>query len=1004
MKRLLLLANLLAIAALAGVVAFAVVSDRARVIAQAEREAVNLRDALAEHTRQTFAALDIALLGVAEGIPAEEFDSTATHLSLAARNSAIGGAYALYILDVEGRLAARATPADPEPVDQSAHETFQHHRDDSSRELHVAAPRAGRVGDAENQWIVNVSRRLTDAEGNFAGVAAAAVSVQRLVAFYDALRSGGDDAVGLFRSDATLLARSPMREEFLGRRLDDTILFRDLLPKAERGLYSAPFVTDGAERVTAYARIPGYPFVVYVGIGTDDRLAAWRQRAMMSSGLGLFAALLTIGLSVALLRNLRERQQANEFHSAQLMQLTEVSSELVGSSGVQEALQRLTARARELVPAHQAVTSLTAHPSMAQAIHTVSLSEKYAAWRDYDEATDGSGIYRLVCERNAPMRLTQAELVAHPDWKGFGAARDRHPPMRGWLAAPLMAHDGSNLGLIQLSDRETGEFTAEDEALLVQLAHAASVAVQRLNLDDELRLALAEAERQRRTAEQALFETEKATRKIETIFDSISDAVFMVDRDWRFTFLNSHAERLLERSADSIVGRSIWDEFPEVRDTVAFTEYTKAMETGVDVDFEFFYPPLDRWFDIKAYPHAAGLTVYFRDMTDWKAREEQLRQAQKMDAIGQLTGGVAHDFNNLLTVILGNAQMLLRGLVEGERPHRQASLIVTAAERAAALTQRLLAFSRRQPLDPSPTDVNALIEALEPLLARTIGEQFEIDFTLRPGLPPAMVDGNQLENAILNLAINARDAMPDGGRLSIETAETSISAEYVEQHPYAVAGRYVMIAVSDTGVGMSEEVRARVFEPFFTTKHTGAGTGLGLSMVYGFIRQSSGHVNIYSEPGQGTVVKMYLPCSDDYLSATGRTGESEASAQGGDERILVVEDDAMVREYTVGVLEGLGYRVVAAADGRAALEVLQEDRNFDMLLSDVILAGDMNGRQVAEEAGKIIPGLPVLFMSGYTENVIVHRGRLDAGAKLLMKPFRQEDLAQKLREVLDASR
>jgi signal transduction histidine kinase len=384
--------------------------------------------------------------------------------------------------------------------------------------------------------------------------------------------------------------------------------------------------------------------------------------------------------------------------------------------------------------------------------------------------------------------------------------------------------------------------------------------------------------------------------------------------------------------------------------------------------------------------------------------EEALRQAQKMEAIGQLTGGIAHDFNNLLTIIVGNAELLQRRLPEGfERLHRAADQTVQAAQRAATLTQRLLAFSRRQPLDPKPVDANKLVAGMSDLLRRTLGETVMLETVLGGGLWRTQADPNQLENAILNLAVNARDAMPDGGRLTIETANARLDDAYVEALAEPVAaGQYVLVAVSDTGTGMDQATMEKVFEPFFTTKEVGKGTGLGLSQVYGFVRQSNGHVRIYSELGEGTTIKIYLPRligSD--KDAAELSAKSPAVVRGAGETILVVEDEPDLRAYTTEALCDLGYRVLEAVDGREALEIVNKHPEIQLLFTDVVLRGGMNGRAIADEVARRRPGLPVLFTTGYTSNAIVHHGRLDPGMHLIGKPFTYAELAAKVRRMLD---
>jgi PAS domain S-box-containing protein len=385
-----------------------------------------------------------------------------------------------------------------------------------------------------------------------------------------------------------------------------------------------------------------------------------------------------------------------------------------------------------------------------------------------------------------------------------------------------------------------------------------------------------------------------------------------------------------------------------------------------------------------------------------QAKEEALRQSQKMEAIGQLTGGIAHDFNNLLQVIIGNLDTLTRTLSDdAPRLKRAADRALNGARRAAALTQRLLAFSRRQPLDPKPVNVNALVTGLSEMVHRTLGETVEIETVLAAGLWQVEADANELESAILNLAVNARDAMPDGGRLTIETANAHIDEAYAANYAEVAPGQYVCVCVSDTGKGMDEATVARAFEPFFTTKPVGQGTGLGLSQVYGFVKQSSGHIKIYSEIGQGTTVKIYLP----RLSTDPAVAEDEVESvipdADGEETILVLEDDDDVRTYTVEILRELGYRVIEAHDGPSALRLLERQTRVDLLFSDVVLPGGMTGAQVAEQARRLRPGLKVLFTTGYARNAIIHQGRLDKGVRLITKPFNAADLAMKVRDVLD---
>jgi signal transduction histidine kinase len=393
---------------------------------------------------------------------------------------------------------------------------------------------------------------------------------------------------------------------------------------------------------------------------------------------------------------------------------------------------------------------------------------------------------------------------------------------------------------------------------------------------------------------------------------------------------------------------------------------------------------------------AEAMVQRFREI---EATETQVRQAQKMEAIGQLTGGVAHDFNNILTVITGTIEILAEAIKDHPHLIQITNMMGAAAARGADLTRHLLAFARRQPLQPRSVDVNALVIDAARLLRPTLGEQVEIESMLAHDCAPALIDPSQLSTAILNLALNARDAMPNGGKLTLETRNVVLDENYAGMNTEVSPGNYIMIAVSDTGAGIPGSLLDKVFEPFFTTKDTGKGSGLGLSMVYGFVKQSDGHIKIYSEEGHGTTVKLYVPQAasvTDALPAAAGVSEFER----GDESILIVEDDALVREYVVTQISRLGYDTLAASNGAEALAIIDSPERIDLIFTDVIMPGGMNGRQLAIEALKRRPQLKVLYTSGYTENAIVHHGRLDAGVLLLPKPYISADLARMIRTAL----
>ncbi|NML59565.1 PAS domain S-box protein [Massilia sp. RP-1-19] len=499
------------------------------------------------------------------------------------------------------------------------------------------------------------------------------------------------------------------------------------------------------------------------------------------------------------------------------------------------------------------------------------------------------------------------------------------------------------------------------------------------------------------------YEATSLAERLTATMESVGDAILILDSQWRAVFINRHGEAMLHIRREELLGESIWTKFPEAVGSTLEKEYTRCVEQQVAVRFEAYFAPLQKHFEINAYPAPDGLTIYFRDITRQRMLAEQMIQVQKLESLGRLTGGVAHDFNNLLTVILGNAEMLVEQAAPGATERVLAEMIFGAAQRGAAMTQRLLAFARKQALEPVPSDLNALVSNTDQLLRHTLGGHIDIGMVRAAGLWLTLVDPGQLESALLNLAINARDAMPDGGRLTIETANARLDEAYAASHSGVAPGEYVMLAVSDGGSGIAPDQLARVFEPFFTTKPIGKGTGLGLAMVYGFVMQSKGHIAIYSELGHGTTVKIYLPrLVNAELPAT-PAGTPERVQVGNKQLILLAEDDAMVRTFARGQLEELGYRVIEAASGADALELLHGRADIELLFTDVVMPGGMSGRQLADAAQAFRPALPILYTSGYTQDAIIHHGRLAPGVMLLSKPYRRAELAQKVSAALGAA-
>jgi PAS domain S-box-containing protein len=610
-----------------------------------------------------------------------------------------------------------------------------------------------------------------------------------------------------------------------------------------------------------------------------------------------------------------------------------------------------------------------------------------------------------------------------------------HLPVRSYLAVPVSSRTGDVLGGLFFGHHQPGMFTDRAERLAVGLASQAAVAIDNARLYEisqreltarteaegklqELNRTL-EHRAELRAAELAasVSQLEESERRFRILVQGVVDyAIFMLDPGGTIINWNPGAQRIKGYTRDEIIGQHFSRFYTEkdrenrvphrALETAARTGKYEAEGWRVRKDGTQFWASVV----INAIRDSKGEVIGFakvtRDLTERRAAEERLQQSQKMEGIGQLTGGVAHDFNNLLTVIIGNLEALNRHIrddgIDVDRLQRSVDNAMRGARRAASLTQRLLAFSRQQPLEPKSIDIGRLVTAMSDLLRRSLGEQISVETVLAGGLWRALADPNQLEVAILNLAVNARDAMPNGGKLTIETANVHLDDRYASAQIEVLPGQYVMVAVTDNGAGMPPDVKAKAFDPFFTTKDVGHGTGLGLSQVYGFVKQSRGHVKIYSEVGEGTTVKIYLPrfaakaddAEEEMVAALVRGKENET--------VLVVEDDDDVRSYSTDSLRDLGYSVIEAPNGRAALQLLESHHEIAVLFTDVGLPGGMNGRQLADEARKRRPDLKVLFTTGYARNAIVHDGRLDPGVELLTKPFCQAALGEKLRDIIDA--
>ncbi len=613
--------------------------------------------------------------------------------------------------------------------------------------------------------------------------------------------------------------------------------------------------------------------------------------------------------------------------------------------------------------------------------------------------------------------LKQGKFIAISDTRkdprtasASAALEARHA--RSFVNVPVV-EDDKTVAVLYINHDQPRMWTREEIALINDVAERARISVERARAEHDLQILAASLEEQvqQRTAERNL---------LATVFESTDSFIHVVDLDYRWLAINpagaSEFARafgplpkvgdrmldLVDDAAERAAVEAIWSR------ALAGEEYTTVNEFGAPGRERNTYEmKFNRLYDkdgkrIGAYQVVSNISERVAAAARLAEAEDQLRQAQKMEAVGQLTGGIAHDFNNMLAVVLGSLDLLNRRHgTDDPRAKRQIDAAADAAKRAANLTQRLLAFSRQQPLQPETVDANRLVSNMSELLHHSIGADIRLETVLAGGIWPVHVDPNQLESAILNLAVNARDAMSGGGRLTIETQNVHLDARYALKEPGINTGHYVMLAISDTGAGMSAEVIAKAFDPFFTTKEVGKGTGLGLSQVYGFVKQSGGHVRIYSEVGQGTTIKIYLPRDKDAVISTPLT-EDMFQVTLGERReiILIVDDEPAVRQFSADAFAELGYGVLEAENAAAALQLIGSHPEIALLFTDIVMP-DINGRQLVDAAHIIRPGLKVLYTTGYTRNAVVHNGVLDAGVELIGKPFTIDELAARVRELLD---
>ncbi len=921
-----------------------------------ELSVANLTLVTEQEVTSTLQIIDVSLKVIAELtelFPGRQLDAPAVGAVMKERRKDLPFVYQIAIFDSDG-YTAQSTDDIPisTAITAADRDYFAAHRDDPARGLVFGTPIVGRT---TQRLMIPISRRIAGSDGKFAGAVVAFTDLQKMAEVYDKIDVGPGGAIGIVRGDGTVLARFPYREDTIGSSRRDTLLFRELLPKSRAGLVMGTGAVDGVIRLFSYRALADFPIVVYVGIDWGRIRREELPSILIDFGVSA-AVLVVLGLAALLFARAMHRQQ-----------------KLLEERGISEQRARESETdIRALIDTLPVGISYTTADGSVLAVNP--------AWR----RMYGFGETDALAEINA------SELWADP------SDRDR------WLKQ--LAQHGFVGRAEKLRRRRDGtEFWVE--------LHVSGItdAINQLQRLRSVHIDIID----RKQREKIASDYRESEQFLRAILDHTGDAVICIDERGLVTVYNSMAEAIFGYAADEVLGKNVNMLMPEP-DRTRHDGYIKSyLETGVAKiigsgrevrgcrkDGTVF--PLGLTVTETAVGGKRGFVGTLRDLTETKRLQEQLLQALKMEAVGQLTGGIAHDFNNLLTVVMGNAETLSEALADNPRLKHLVEMISTAANRGADLTKSLLVFSRKQTLAPKITDINGLVSGMKGLLRRTLGEQIEVKMRLAKDLRAVMTDTVHLESVVLNLCLNARDAMPKGGRLTIEASNAELTEDYTRQEKEVVPGSYVMIAISDTGTGMAPEVLAKAFDPFFTTKEVGKGSGLGLSMVYGFIKQSKGHIKIYSEPGIGTTIKLYLPVANTGADIPGVATSDPVEITGGSETILVVEDDDMVRGYAESVLDSLGYRVLSSRDGQAALTVLRQGQKVDLMFTDIVMPGGMNGYQLADEARRLRPALRILFTSGYTAGVLELENMANPDIDLLSKPYLRHELAARLRKALNA--
>jgi len=928
-----------------GVVAVLLVYLRAEAITSSEKVLTAFAQLTEEQTTRTLQSVDQTLEIAQARIAAADLAGTANEASIQAAFAAILTSRpflaGMWVIDGQGRSTYNSV-ASLVGSDFSTRDYFLYHKEHRDSGFHLGVPI---ISQKTGEWIVPASRAWRRPDGEIASIIVAPLSPRHFDHVWTVNEPMEERTTALWRDDGVVLIRSPFDARTIGGSFINGQIMSHITAGSDAGVLQTVSRIDSQDRLVAYRRLAAYPsFSLSVSQSMNRVLAGWRRIVwILVSGW-------TVGMSA----------------------LAGLTLWLAREWGQRHAMER---RYRTLFDASP-FPMLVADPKTLRFLAVNQASVEQYGW-----------------SREELLAMTIYDLHLPGDSTRATSLRERT-----YVPGQTRFTQG-----IQDRTKDGRVIDVEASVRLIDFEGRAAL------------LAVVQNVTARKAAEKHLAQLENL---YQVLFKASPHPMVALDGEtWRFLAVSDSTveqygwsrEELLTMSSDELYSPEDLREVKALRqgfhlDASNFMGGLRhRRKDGTFFDVEVIMRPID----IDGRP---GFLAVAEDVTarlaGERARlvaEDQQRQGQKMETVGQLTGGIAHDFNNILFVILANTDALLEDADLSADTRDRLDHIDKAVQRASTLTGQLLSFSRKQPLHPQQTDLNDLVNETGTLLRRALGAQIAIESVLSDDLCVANVDRSQLQTALVNLCINARDAMPDGGRLLIETYHVVLDEEDVASTPDATAGTYAVIAVTDTGEGIPPETLAKVFEPFFTTKEVGKGTGLGLSMVYGFIKQSNGHVEIYSEVGKGTSVKLYLPCSG--KTAEAALSRDTAPVSGGTERILVVEDESQVRASVMQQLRSLGYAVSEAADGAgglAACEAAQQP--YALLLTDVVMPGLLNGKDLASEVLRRWPETKIVFMSGFTEISSVRHSRLDKGSVLLTKPFRKRDLAQIVRLALDGTR